>query len=104
MKFIEKAIIFLMNNAIIYFVKWGSLSADINQLSPIQTGGICLHLNLHLYLQQYQFTVQQKQMHLKRPLRHEGTQAVLWLGRTALAHTAFPAYIIHWRDLNRKQP
>lgn len=105
MKFIEKDIIFLMNKAIIYSVKWGSQSADINHCSPIQTGGICLHLNLHLYLQQYQFTVQQKQMHLKCQLRQdEGTQAALGLGRTEPALVAFPAYIFRWRNPNRKQP
>lgn len=104
LKFIEKDIIFLMNKAIIYLVMWGSQSADINHYSAIQTGGICLHLNLHLYLQQYQFTVQQKQMHLKCQLRQEeGTQAALGLSRAELAHMAFPAYIFHWRNLNRKQ-
>lgn len=50
MKLIENYIIFLMNKAIIYSVKWGSQSADINHHSPTQIGGIHLHLNLHLYL------------------------------------------------------
>lgn len=104
LKFIEKDIIFLINKAIIYLVKGGSQSADINHHSAIQTGGICLHLNLHFYLQQYQFTVQQKQMHLKWQLRQdEGTQAALGLSRAELAHIAFPVYIFHWRNPNRKQ-
>lgn len=50
MKSIENYIIFLMNKAIIYSVKWGSQSADINHHSPIQIGAIHLHPNLHLYL------------------------------------------------------
>lgn len=50
MKFTENYIIFLMNKAIIYSVKWGSQSADINHHLPIQIGGIHLQLNLHLYL------------------------------------------------------
>jgi len=105
MKFIEKDIIFLENKAIIYSVKWGSQSADTNHHSPIQTGGICSHLNLHLYLQQYQFNVQQKQMHLKCQLRQdEGTQAALALSSTEPAHVASPAYVCHWRNPSRKRP
>lgn len=50
MKLTENYIVFLMNKAVIYSVKWGSQSADINHHSPIQIGGIHLHLNLHLYL------------------------------------------------------